>query len=154
MKDEKIREFGTGCPYQPRAYFIVPAEGPFSHIGRIDEFLWGVADTSLQVYPTSQSAEGTAVHSGEDDCFYRKTATQSDWQGQEFCRFPGSFHQQSSPGGPGRILSGEGSWQKRRRSLTNHSSMTACGSRNSHRFTTYPCRIRLQQRPHPHAGKP
>jgi hypothetical protein len=34
--------------------------------------------------------------------------------------------------------------------------MTACGSRNSHRFTNYSCRIRLQQRPHPHphTGKP
>jgi hypothetical protein len=156
VNDEKIRKHGIGGTHQSCVLIIISAEGCCSYTGRVEEDLRCFSNTSLPVHPTSQEAEGSVVHSGEDDCFYGKAATQSDRQGQELCCFPGSFHQQGSPGCPGRILSREGSWEKRRRSLTFHSPMTACGSRNSHRFTNYWFQTHHQQQPHlhPHVRKP
>jgi hypothetical protein len=135
MINEKITEFGIGGKNQSGPRLIGIGEIAFRHCRAINGNVWGVSDTGLSLCSAGQRKQTEDRHSGNLCGFYSKTVTQSDWSGKEVCYFTENHDQQSSQGGTGRVFSQKTPWPKRRSKLRYPIPMTACGSKNSHRFT-------------------
>ena len=135
MINEKITEFGVGRTDQSGLRLIGTGETAFRHCRAINGNVWCISDTGLSLCSAGQREQREDRHSGNLCGFYSKTVTQSDWSGKEVCYFTENHDQQSSQGGTGRVFSKDAPWPKRRDKLRYPIPMTACGSKNSHRFT-------------------
>jgi hypothetical protein len=136
MTNEKITAFGAGKAHQSGTNLIGTTKTAFGYRSATNRDVWCITDTSLPVYPTSQIKRGSGCHSRKHSGLYRKTVTQSDCSGKGVCYFTKNLDQQSSQGGIGRVFSQKSPWSKRRDKLTCPIATTACGSKNSHRFTS------------------
>ena len=135
MVNEKITEFGVSRKDQPGTYLVGTGETAFRHCSAINGYVWRITDTGLSLCSASQGECGENRYPGNLCGLYSKTVTQSDWWGKEICYLTENHDQQSSQGGTGRVFSKDAPWPKRRNKLRYPIPMTACGSKNSHRFT-------------------
>jgi hypothetical protein len=135
MINEKITEFGVGRKDQSGARLIGTKETAFRHCGAINGNVWCISDTSLSLCSAGKREQTEDRHSGNLCGIYSETVTQSDWSGKGICYFTENLNQQSSQGSIGRVFSQKTPWPKRRNKLRYLIPMTACGSKNSHRFT-------------------
>ncbi len=134
MLNGKIAELGTSQTHQPGLRFTEQREAAISDSGAFNGDVWCFSDPGLPVCSASQSEQWEDSYSGTFCGVYSQTATQCDQSDKEICGFQGHVDQQSGPYCTGRILSKEGSWQKRRNKLRYHIPMIVCGSKNSLRF--------------------
>jgi hypothetical protein len=135
MINEKITEFGAGRKGESGTHIIGAGETAFRHCRAINGDVWRITDTGLSLCSAGQREQREDCHSGNHCGFYSKTVTQSDWSCKELCYFTENHDQQGSQGGTGRVFSQKSPWSKRRSRLNCPIAMTACGSKNSHRFT-------------------
>ena len=131
MVNGKVAELGISQTDQPGLRFTEQRKAAISDSGIFNGGIWCFSDTGVPVYSASQSEQWEDSYSGRFCGFYSQTTTQPDQPGKEICRFQRDVDQQSGPCCAGRILSKEGSWQKRRNKLRYHLPTIVCGSKNS-----------------------
>lgn len=137
MKYEEITQTGIGRTNQSSLHFIEGRNTRFSNCELIDGKVWCVKDPGVPICSAGKSKQRTNCDSGNFNCFYSQTATQSDRASQEFCKFQRNVDQQSGQNSTGRFSFKKGSWPKNRGKLKYHIAMIDCGSRSFHRFTIF-----------------
>ena len=137
MKNEKITQTGIGRTYQSCFHFIEGGNTRFSNCEPIDGKVWCVKDPVVPICSAGKSKQRTDCDSGNFDCIYCQTATQSDQTSQKFCKYQKSVNKQSGKNGAGRFSSKKGSWPKNRDELKHPIVMIDCGSRSFHRFIIF-----------------
>ena len=134
MLNGKIAELGTSQTHQPGLRFTEQREAAISDSAAFNGDIRCFSDPGLPVCSTGQREQREDSYSGSFCGVYSQTTTQPDQSGKEICGFQRDVDQQSGPYCAGRILSKEGSWQKRRNKLRYHIPMIVYGSKNSLRF--------------------
>jgi hypothetical protein len=144
MINGKVAELGTGQTYQPGLRFTEQGGVAIQGSGAFNGGVWCFSDAGVPVCSASQSEQPEDSNSGRFCGVYGQTTTQADQCGKEICKFQRDVDQQSGPYCTGRILSEEGSWQKRRNKLRYHIPIIVCGSKNSLRYIISLCRPAIQ----------
>ena len=131
MVNGKITEHGTSQTHQSGLHFTEQRKAIISGNRVFNGGVRCFSDPGVPVCSASQSKQRPGSYSGSFCGFYSQTATQPDQSGKEICEVQRYIDQQSGPCCLGRILSKEGSWQKRRNKLRYHLPTIVCGSKNS-----------------------
>jgi len=137
MVNGKIPELRTSQTYQQSLRIVEHREAAICDNNAFNGDIWCFSNPGVPVCSASQSEQRTDSHSGRFCGVYCQTTTQPDRSDKEICEFQRDIDQQSGPYCAGRILSKEGSWQKRRSKLRYHIPLIDCGSKNSLRFIIF-----------------
>jgi len=135
MTNGEITKFGVGQTHQSGVYFAAEGQTPAADSRSVNAEVWGISNTSLSLYSTGQRDQRKNGDTGEFCSVYCQAATYTDQADKEIIGIQGAIDQQSGPYCAGRILSQEGSCQKRKNKLRYLLPMIVCGSKSFRRST-------------------